>query len=92
MKTATRSGPRPGLDRLLDSLTAYLTPAAARRLVAFRADADTQSRIEELAAKANEGDLTAEERHEYESVVRAIHLISVLQSKARIVLRKARKP
>jgi hypothetical protein len=91
MKTLTPTAPCNGLDRLLDPLSACLTPAAARRLVAFRADARTQARIEELATKCNEGELTPEEHREYESYVRAIHLVSVLQSKARIALAKTDK-
>jgi len=59
------------LDRLLDPLTRRLTPAAARVLVEFRADAATQSRIAELADKCNEGELTPSERAEYEAYVRA---------------------
>ena len=79
------------LDRLLDSLSACLTPAAARRIAAFRADAATQARIGELADKCNEGELTERERHEYEAYVRAIDFISILQAKARVALRKSRK-
>jgi hypothetical protein len=79
------------LDRLLDPLARSLTPAAARALVEFRADADTQARIAELAAKCNEGQLTAKERAEYETFVRAIDLIAILQSKARRLLAKTRK-
>jgi uncharacterized protein YnzC (UPF0291/DUF896 family) len=64
----------------------------ARRLVKFRADSATQVRVDELATKCNEGELTPAERREYEAYVRAIHLISILQSKARTVLAKSRKP
>lgn len=79
------------LDRLLDPLARALTPAAARALVDFRADADTQARIAELAHKCNEGRLTTKERSEYETYVRSIDLIAILQSKARRALAKARK-
>lgn len=84
----TRVGP---VDRLLQSFTRSLTPAAARRIVGFRADATTESRIRELAEKCNEGDLTAEERREYERYVRDINFISTLQSQARRVLTRRRK-
>jgi hypothetical protein len=79
------------LDHLLDSFSACLTPAAARRIAAFRADAVTQARIGELAEKCNEGELTPVERREYEAYVRAIDFISILQAKARAALRKPRK-
>ena len=81
----------PPLDRLLEPLTLKLTPAAARALVNFRADAETQARIAELAEKCNEGRLTPQERQEYEAFVRAIDLIAILQSKARRLLARNRK-
>lgn len=77
---------------MLDPLRDCLTPAMARRLVKFRADAETQARVEELADKCTEGELTTAERREYEEYVRAINLISILQSKARLILAKNRKP
>jgi hypothetical protein len=91
MKTLTKARHNNALDRMLDPLTDYLTPAMARRLVKFRADAETQARIDDLADKCNEGELTPTERREYEAFVRAINLIAILQSKARTVLAKARK-
>lgn len=78
----------PVLDRLLDPFAQSLTPAAARALISFRADEDTQARIEELGNRCNEGTLTSSERAEYESFVRGIDLISILQSKARRLLAK----
>lgn len=63
----------------------------ARRLVNFRADSETQARVEELADKCSEGELSPAERREYEAYVRAIHLVSILQSKARMVLARKRK-
>jgi hypothetical protein len=82
---------RPIVERLLDPLARRLTPAAARSVVAFRADPDTQAHIDELAEKCNDGQLTAEERAEYEACVRAIDFITILQSKARQLLAKARR-
>jgi hypothetical protein len=91
MKTISRTGERKILDRLLDSLTDCFTPTVARRIVKIRADPETQARIDELAEKCNEGELSATERREYQSYVRAINLIAVFQSKARLYLSKARK-
>ncbi len=92
MKTITTPIENGVLDRMLDPLSDCLTPAMARRLAKFRADWATQARVDELATKCNEGELTPAERREYEAYVRAIHLISILQSKARMVLAKNRKP
>jgi hypothetical protein len=91
MKTITKPGEASVLERMLDPLRECLTPAMARRLANFRADSETQARIQELADKCTEGELTRAERREYEAYVRAINLISILQSKARMVLAKADK-
>ena len=76
------------LDRLLEPVTRCLTPESARALVELRADADAQARIAELAEKCNEGQLTAEERCEYETYVHVGNLIAILQAKARVLLRQ----
>ncbi|HTW94269.1 MAG TPA: hypothetical protein VMD30_05730 [Tepidisphaeraceae bacterium] len=77
------------LNRLLDPVGKTLTPNAARRLLAVRADARTQARINKLAKRCNEGKLTSQERSEYESLVSAASIIAVLQSKARQLLSKS---
>ena len=74
------------LDRLLDPIGKALGPDVAQRVLALRADPDAQRRIDELADKANEGELSAEERSEYESLLAAATVIGVLQAKARDVL------
>jgi hypothetical protein len=74
------------LDRLLDPIGQALTPEAARRLLAVRADAEAQRRMDELAERANEGQLSQDEREQYESLVAAAGVIAVLQTKARAVL------
>jgi hypothetical protein len=79
---STISHPSP-LERLLEPLAAGLTSEMARYIAEFRADEAVQRRIEELAEKANEGELTDEERQEYEEFVDAGTLIAILQSKAR---------
>lgn len=83
--------PTAALERVFEPINRCLTPAVARKIVALRADPDVSTRIQELADKANEGDLTATERAEYESYIRAIDLISILQSKARRFLANMRK-
>ena len=71
------------LDRFLDSVTECLTPEVARRLVELRADPQTQARLDELADKANEGQLSNRERDEYAGYVEASDIIAILQAKAR---------
>jgi hypothetical protein len=76
------------LDRIFDPIEDALTPESARRLVAWRADEATQQRLDELADKCNEGELSEAEREEYETYVRAIDFIAILQAKACLVLQR----
>ena len=77
----------PVLDRLLDPLARILTPEVARKLVKLRFDSKTQARIDELARKSNEGELSEAEREDYETIVNAIDFIAILQAKARASLK-----
>lgn len=79
------------LDRFLDPIGSLLTPDVAERLVEFRADARTQKRLDRLAEKSRQGKLTAAERKDYETYVSAIDFVTVLQSKARSLLRTQAK-
>ena len=74
------------LDRLLEPVSRCPTPEAARQLVALRADPQFQERLDVLADRCTEGLLTPEEREEYETHVQAIHIIAILQAKARKLL------
>jgi hypothetical protein len=74
------------LDRMLDPVGRCLTPDSARQLVALRADPTDQARIDELADKSTEGQLSPEERAEYEFYIAANNVIAILQAKARRVL------
>lgn len=65
-----------------------MTPETAARLVKMRASEDVQCRLDELADKCTEGTLTEEERHDYDTYIRAIDFISIMQSKARQVLQR----
>lgn len=77
----------PILDRIIDPLARILSPEAARKLVRLRFDAKTQSEIDKLARKCNEGELSDVERREYETYVHAIDFIAILQAKARALLK-----
>ena len=71
------------LDRVFTPFAASLTPDAAENIARYRADAQTQARVDELADKANEGSLSEAERAEYDKYLDAFHLITILQAKAR---------
>ncbi|SIO23606.1 hypothetical protein SAMN05444166_3158 [Singulisphaera sp. GP187] len=57
----------------------------ARELAGLRAVPDVQARIDELADKSNEGELTDEERAKYTAYIDAFDVIAILQAKARSV-------
>lgn len=78
------------LDRLLNPVRDVLTPEVAQAIADLRADATTQERLDDLAERHHEGQLTPDELTEYQSLVSGVNLISVLQAKARSVL-KARQ-
>ena len=81
------SAPAGLLDGLLDPLVNCFSRRVAQKLVNLRADEATQERLDELAGKANEGELTEAERREYEAYVQVIDLIGILQAKARRYLK-----
>jgi len=74
------------LDELLDPVGHCLTPEVARRIVQLRASPAMDARIQELGRKCSEGLLAAEEQSDYETILRFIKFISVLQCKARALL------
>jgi hypothetical protein len=74
------------LERILEPVSSSLNDEAARKLVGLRADAASKLRVEELAAKCNEGQLTDDERDEYEAYVMAGEFVAILQAQARIRL------
>lgn len=78
------------MERVLEPLSRNLTAEAARVLAAFQLDDTAQARIEELATRNTNGELTPNERAEYEVWVSACDLVAILQSKARAWLSQSR--
>lgn len=68
-----------GIDPLLD----LLTPDQVRQISDYHAEEALQARIEELAGRSTQGELTEEERAEYEGYARANRFLSVFQARAR---------
>ena len=81
-----RNGSAALLERLLEPVSRSLNAEAAKELIKLKADAKTQARVDELARKCNEGDLTPSERLEYDRYVTAGNLVAILQAKARLIL------
>ena len=77
------------LDRLIDPIADCLTVQAAEKIVSLRADPELQQRIDELAEKANRGELTVEEQGEYDRYLAAYHVVTLMQARARRVLNAA---
>ena len=73
------------LDQFLNPVRDILTPEVAKAIADLRADPATQERIEDLAGRHHEGQLTADDLAEYEALVNGANLIAVLQAKARSV-------
>lgn len=75
---AFERGVRPILQLVL--------PSTAREMLDFQPDPTLQHRIDELASKSTEGELTDEERAELEGYVRANKFVAILQRQARNIL------
>jgi hypothetical protein len=83
METRT---PTTVLDQLLTPLGDCLTPDAARRVLALKADAALQARVDDLAARHRQGILSPEEQAEYGRYVSFSTFVAILKSKARQLL------
>ncbi|HET6880852.1 MAG TPA: hypothetical protein VFI31_11895 [Pirellulales bacterium] len=70
-------------DRAIDPLFSLLTQEQTRAIAAFHGDEKVKQRVEELAGKCDRGQLTDDERAEYEAYASANHLIALMQVKAR---------
>jgi hypothetical protein len=71
------------IDRMLNPLAAAFTGDAARRLADVRFDADVQQHLANLANLANEGQLSADQRADYEFFLTVSDVISLLKAKVR---------
>ncbi len=68
---------------------AILSKEQMRYLTQLEADPSLADRIDQLASKCNEGDLTTEELEEYEAYIEANNLMAVLQAEAQFRLNTA---
>jgi hypothetical protein len=73
-------------DRGVRPVMKIVLPEKAEEIVEFRADHELQTRIEELARKSTEGELTEAERAEYAGYARANKFIAILQRQAREII------
>jgi|KBSSwiStaDraftv2_1062776.scaffolds.fasta_scaffold5100289_1 hypothetical protein len=76
------------IERMLQAHSGELSPEVARAILSWNfADAD-QARVTELSAKARAGSLSDDETRELDWYLLLGDFLTILQSKARISLRK----
>ena len=78
-------------SRIVKADQANLTPEVARTILKFGFDPEDHRRIDELSAKAQKGTLSPEERADLEEYVRVNTQLTILQSKARLSLKRAKQ-
>lgn len=76
-------------QRGTDPVLRLLTREQVEALVAYQGEDALRGRIDELADKNTEGELTPAERDEYEGYVRANNFVATLQAQARRILSQA---
>jgi hypothetical protein len=77
-------------DRAVEPVLGILSREQAAHIANFHGDQQLQAKIEELASKANEGELSEEERAEYEGYAQANGFIAVLQATTQRLTRAGR--
>jgi len=73
--------------RLMQMPGDELSPAAAEYLLSIRFAESDLDRMRCLAERSDSGELTQEERAEFDSYLHVGNLLAVIQSKARVALR-----
>ncbi len=77
------------VSELAERLGGTLNEASAKTILAIQIGVLSPERRRELAERANEGSLTAEEFADYETYAQLRGLVAILQSKARLYLQQA---
>ncbi|HEV7926712.1 MAG TPA: hypothetical protein VGR14_15240 [Verrucomicrobiae bacterium] len=74
-------------ERGISPVLQIVLPEKAEAVAHFRADPMLQARIEELAAKSTQGQLTKAESEEYAGYVKANKFVAILQRHARQMIK-----
>ena len=72
--------------RLMESQPDDLTPEAAKYFLRLGFTQEDQIRMQQLAERSQEGNLTDTEAREFDAYLHIGNLLAVMQSKARLVL------
>ena len=86
----TDCGSHEAFHRGTAPIFALLTSEQTRQLAKLQGDPAIAGLLTELATKANEGELSAAERAEYEAYIEADNLLAILQAEARFRLTSAK--
>jgi hypothetical protein len=89
METATLDSELSIITRLVAPERPTFAPEVARAILALSFPQEDVERMNELADKAEEGDLTPQEQVQIESYRRVGHWLSIMKSKARQSLNAA---
>ena len=71
------------VEALAESMAACLDAPSLQAIAHLQLDATTQARLDNLADKANEGQITAEERAEYQAFIGISEFLGLAQLRAR---------
>lgn len=77
------------LARAIGPMDGRMPLEAARAFLSIRLDPSDEQRVNELASKARDGSLSDEERAELDEYEHVAALLELLQSKARLALKRA---
>ena len=74
--------------RLMQAQRGDLSPEAAEYLLSIGFEVGDRRRMQQLADRSESGALTLDEQAEFDSYLHVGNLLAVMQSKARVVLRR----
>ena len=76
----------PLLEALAESVAACLDEKSLQAIASLELDPRTRERLDTLADRANEGEITPEERAEYQSFIGISEFLGLAQLRARVRL------
>ena len=82
-----RTAPTSSLaDKMLDLAAEYFDAPTLNALAGLRLNPKLAARVDRLAVRANDGELTQRERDEYLSYIQTSELLALIQLRARVKL------
>lgn len=79
------------LTNVLKPFASLMNEDVARKILAVKANRKAQARVAKLAQKCSDGELTPEERREYESFVVANRIVTLFRAEALATLAGKRR-